>query len=291
MRFIEYQTSKNVGVATWSEGTWYGLTANHSSYPGTIQSLLDNPLALARAADVLKSMGEHIDPDTVVYLPPIGSPNKIICVGLNYHDHSTESGFKQPEYPTLFFRVSTSLTGHQQPIERRKVSDTLDFEGELAAVIGVGGKNIVRSEALKHVAGYSIFNDATIREFQFKSPQWTVGKNFDKTGAFGPWFVTSDEFPDAGIGRRLETRVNGKVVQSTMIDDMVFDLPCLIETISAAITLEVGDVIVTGTPSGVGHARKPPVYMQAGDVCEIEIEGLGVLINPIVDETAEVTPA
>jgi len=284
MKLVRYQNGGGEGLAANIEGLWRGLPLTHADLRGGSEEILLNPARLSKAFDAIVRDGQRLDMDEITYLAPIYSSKKIICVGLNYHDHSAESGFKQPDYPTLFFRVGTSLTAHRRDIVRPSFSDSLDFEGELAAIIGKGGSNIAASDAFEHVAGYAIFNDVTVREFQFKTPQWTVGKNFDGTGAFGPWFVTADEFPQGGRGRTLETRLNGTVMQRALLDDMVFDLPRLIETISRAITLEAGDVIVTGTPSGVGHARNPRVYMNAGDVVEVEIEGLGVLTNTIVDE-------
>ena len=199
---------------------------------------------------------------------------------------SAESGFKQPDYPTLFSRFNSSLIGDKAPIIRPLVSVQLDFEGEMVAVIGKGGRHISHADALDHVIAYSIFNDASIRDYQFKSPQWTVGKNFDDTGAFGPVLVTAEELPPGAKGLKLQTRLNGVVVQEASTSDMVFDVATLIATISEAITLKSGDVIVTGTPSGVGLGRKPPLFMKAGDLVEVEIEGIGVLTNPIVDEAA-----
>jgi acylpyruvate hydrolase len=222
----------------------------------------------------------------VEMLPPILAPDKSICVGINYPDRAVEykANAEAPKYPNLFCRFPTSLVGAEQPIVRPKVSDKFDYEGELVAVIGEGGRHIAKGDALKHVAGYSIFNDVSVRDYQFKSPQWTVGKNFDGTGPFGPVFVTADALPPGGKGLRIQTRLNGQIMQDANTDDMVFDVATLIATISEAITLEAGDVIVTGTPSGVGQSRKPPVFMKAGDRVEVEIEGIGVLANPIVDE-------
>jgi acylpyruvate hydrolase len=224
--------------------------------------------------------------DSVSCLPPLARPPKIICIGLNYADHTRESIYEQPGYPTVFNRFHTSLTGHGQPIVRPLVSDSLDFEGELAVVLKSGGRHIARAAALEHVAGYSIFNDGSVREFQFKSPQWTIGKNFDATGGFGPFLVTPDELPPGASGLRLETRLNGVVVQSANTADMLFDVAALISILSEAVTLEAGDVIVAGTPSGIGWAREPRLLMRHGDVCEVAIEGLGVLVNPIADEAA-----
>lgn len=170
---------------------------------------------------------------------------------------------------------------------RPLVSDQLDYEGEIVAIVGKGGRHISKASALEHIAGYSVFNEGSVRDFQFKAPQWTVGKNFDNTGAFGPYFVTADELPPGCKGLRLRTLLNGQVVQDASTDSMVFDVATLVVTISEAITLEPGDLIVTGTPSGVGLARKPPLFMKPGDVCEVEVEGLGKLINSIADEAGE----
>jgi 2-keto-4-pentenoate hydratase/2-oxohepta-3-ene-1,7-dioic acid hydratase in catechol pathway len=221
-------------------------------------------------------------------LPPLQRPPKIICVGLNFADHTKESNYEQPAYPTLFLRVNTSIVAHDQPMIRPGVTDSegLDYEGEIAVVIGKGGRHIAKDDALACVAGYSLFNDGSVREYQFKTPQWTVGKNFDATGAFGPDLITADELPPGVKGLRLETRVNGNVVQSANTDEMVFDVASLISIISEAITLEAGDVIVSGTPSGIGWARTPKLLMKAGDVCEVSVEGMGVLRNVIADEPA-----
>ena len=221
-----------------------------------------------------------------MFLPPLQRPPKILCVGLNFKDHSKESNFEQPDYPTMFLRLHTSLVAHDDPITRPCISDSLDYEGEIAVVLGKGGRHIRREDALSHVAGYALFNDASVREYQFKTPQWTMGKNFDGTGAFGPDLITADELPAGVKGLRLETRLNGEIVQSASTDDMVFDVETLIVLLSQAITLEAGDVIVSGTPSGVGWARNPKLLMRQGDVCEVSVAGMGTLRNVIVDEAA-----
>ena len=227
-----------------------------------------------------------LPPGRAQWLPVLPRPGKILCVGLNYRDHSAESGFQQPTYPTLFARFATSLIGHQAAILRPRQSDQLDYEGEIAAVIGRGGRHIAPADALGHVAGYALFNDASIRDYQTKSPQWTVGKNFDGTGSFGPIFVTADELPPGGKGLRIQTRLNGEIVQNASTNDMIFDVASLISIISEAITLEPGDILVTGTPAGVGMARKPQLFMKHGDVCEIELEGVGILSNVVADDVA-----
>jgi 2-keto-4-pentenoate hydratase/2-oxohepta-3-ene-1,7-dioic acid hydratase in catechol pathway len=224
-----------------------------------------------------------IDLNTVRILPPVPKPPKIICVGLNYDDHLEESGLKKPVYPEIFARFATSLMAHGEPIRRPPESSALDYEAELAVVIGRGGRRIQHDRALDHVAGYSLFNDASIRDFQLRTPQWTMGKNFDATGAFGPWLVTPDALPPGAHALRIQGRLNGRVMQNASTDQLIFSVPALIEMISVAMTLEPGDVIITGTPGGVGAARKPPVFMQPGDVFEVEIEGMGVLSNPVQD--------
>lgn len=284
MKFMAFGQDGRRGLAVETkDGTFRGAFEGEAGYPGDLKTLLraGGP-ALARAGEAL-AKGEPVDPAAVTFLPPIADPGKIICVGLNYRDHASESGMAAPAHPTIFSRFSSSLIGNGAPIVRPSVSTQLDFEGELVAVIGKGGRRIAKADALGHIAGYSLFNDASIRDFQLRTPQWTVGKNFDSTGPFGPYFVTADALPAGCKGLRLETRLNGETVQSASIDDMIFDIETLVAELSVAFTLEPGDVIVSGTPSGVGMARSPQLFMKDGDVCEIEVEGLGVLRNPVVD--------
>lgn len=225
----------------------------------------------------------EIDVRQAQYLPAIRRPGKIVCIGLNYNDHTAESGYEQPDYPTVFTRFASSLCAHGGPLDKPAHSDSFDYEGELAVVIGKTGRNIARAEALDHVFGYSVFNDGSVREYQFKSPQWTVGKNFDATGAFGPLVVTADELPTGARGLKIETRLNGRTVQSASTSDMIFGVEDLICILSEVMTLEPGDVIVAGTPSGIGWARDPKLLMRHGDVCEVEIEGVGLLRNTVRD--------
>jgi acylpyruvate hydrolase len=260
---------------------------------GAIRTLGDYTLEalLAQGVDLstwaAQQPGGQIEAEEgLKFLAPLQRPPKILCVGLNFKDHSKESNFEQPDYPTMFLRLHTSLVAHNEPIVRPRISDSLDYEGEIAVVLGKGGRHIRKEEALSHVAGYALFNDASVREYQFKTPQWTMGKNFDGTGAFGPDLITADELPAGIKGLRLETRLNGEVVQSASTDDMVFDVETLIVMLSEAITLEAGDVIVSGTPSGVGWARNPKLLMRHGDVCEVSVTGMGTLHNVIVDEAA-----
>jgi acylpyruvate hydrolase len=251
----------------------------------TLEALLAQGVDLSTWA-VEQEGGQIEAEEGLTFLPPLQRPPKILCVGLNFKDHSKESNFEQPDYPTMFLRLHTSLVAHNEPITRPRISDSLDYEGEIAVVLGKGGRHIRREDALSHVAGYALFNDASVREYQFKTPQWTMGKNFDGTGSFGPDLITADELPAGVKGLRLETRLNGEIVQSASTDDMVFDVETLIVLLSEAITLEAGDVIVSGTPSGVGWARNPKLLMRHGDVCEVSVAGMGTLRNEIVDEAA-----
>ncbi|MGH6881991.1 fumarylacetoacetate hydrolase family protein [Hypericibacter sp.] len=267
-----------------ASGALQGLLDGEPGFPGPLSWLIAEGPAALRAAGERLAKAPAIDPAAIEWLPPLPAPGKIICVGLNYVDHSLESGFVPPTYPTIFVRFSSSMIGHGAPIRRPAASVRLDYEGEMVAVIGKAGRHIDRSQALDHVVGYSVFNDASIRDFQTKSPQWTIGKNFDDTGPFGPFMVTADELPAGGKGLHIQTRLNGQTVQDASTDDMIFDVAALISILSEAITLWPGDIIVSGTPSGVGMARKPPLFMKHGDVCEVEIEGIGILRNPVADE-------
>jgi len=215
---------------------------------------------------------------------PIARPPKFICVGLNYLEHAKEGGHAPPTYPSFFPRWSNSLVAAGEPVVRPKASTQLDYECELAIVIGKGGRHIPEAAALGHVFGYTIFNDVSVRDFQRKTSQWLPGKNFDATGPLGPYVVTADALPAGASGLNIMTRVNGETMQSSNTSDMIFPVAKIIETLSAFMTLEAGDLIATGTPSGVAHARKPPAWMKAGDTVEIEIEKIGVLKNTIVDE-------
>ncbi len=285
MRIARFSDDRGEGLATIdANGSTRGLRSGDSDFPGSIGEILARGIDGIADAGKKLAGGQEIDLARSKFLPPIGNPGKILCVGLNYADHSAESGYAVPDYPTIFGRFPSSLVGHRAPIIRPRISECLDFEGELVAVIGRGGREISHSAALSHVAGYSIFNDGSVRDFQHRTPQWTVGKNFDGTGAFGPYFVTADELPQGCRGLRLTTRLNGEVVQDASTDDLIFDVATLISLLSEAMTLEPGDIIVTGTPAGVGAARKPPLWMKPGDVCEVAIEGVGELVNPIADQ-------
>jgi len=222
----------------------------------------------------------------IKYALPVAHPGKIICLGLNYLDHVKEGRYADnvPKFPTLFMRGLNSVVPHLAPLIRPQISETFDYEAELVAIVGKRAKHMTPDNAVSCIAGYSCFNEGSIREFQRHTTQWHMGKNFDRSGSFGPWFVSADELPAAGKGLKIESRVNGKVMQSDNTANMMFPVAETIVYATQGITLEPGDLLVTGTPSGVAHARKPPAWMRHGDVCEIEIEGIGILRNPIEDE-------
>jgi 2-keto-4-pentenoate hydratase/2-oxohepta-3-ene-1,7-dioic acid hydratase in catechol pathway len=239
--------------------------------------------ALAEAEKAAKGAAADFKLDQIQYAPVIANPGKILCVGLNYEEHRVETGRPKVENPTIFVRFADTQIGHLQPIVKPKLSDKVDYECELAVIIGKGGRYISEADAFKHVVGYSCYNDVSIRDYQNHTSQWTPGKNFPASGPFGPWMVTSDEMGELAP-KQIQTRLNGKVLQSAKFDQMIFAVPRLIEYCSRFTTLSPGDVIVSGTPGGVGMRRDPPVWMKAGDTVEIEIDGIGILKNPLVAE-------
>ncbi len=253
-------------------------------WPSIRALLADGGVAAAREA--LRD-APRLSTDGLVFAPVIPDPGLIYCVGMNYAPHVAEMGREMPSHPAIFVRSPRSQVGHGEPIVVPSVSSQLDYEGELAVIIGQGGRYIPAERAMAHVAGYACYNDGSVRDFQRHSSQFTPGKNFWATGAFGPWLVTADEVGDI-MSRSITTRLNGEVMQQAPFTDLIFKIPELIAYMSAFVELQPGDVIVTGTPGGVGVARKPPVFLKAGDSVEVEIEGIGVLRNPVVAE-ADVT--
>lgn len=230
----------------------------------------------------IKSAPRHAIAD-ISWLPVIVNPGKILCVGLNYETHRKETGRTEVEHPTIFARFANSQTGHLCPMPRPLVSTDFDYEGELAIVIGKPGRYIASADAMSHVVGFACYNDGSVRDFQRHTHQFTPGKNFPETGAFGPWMVTPDEMGEIGP-QRLQTRVNGVVVQDALLSQMIFDIPTQIAYCSSFTRLEPGDVIVTGTPGGVGAKRQPPLWLKPGDTVEVEIDGVGLLSNPVTQE-------
>ncbi|MBU0927398.1 MAG: fumarylacetoacetate hydrolase family protein [Spirochaetes bacterium] len=280
MKFYSYEREGRPGLGLGREDGLRGLELGVPGYPGSLDELLASGADLRAVGEALSS-APLVDAASVRFSPPVRRPSKIVCIGLNYRAHSAETGLGEPGYPAIFARFPSTLVGHGQAILRPAVSQELDYEAELAVVIGRRCKGAPAERALEYVAGYSAFNEASIRDYQMRTSQWTVGKNFDGTGAFGPCLVTPDELPPGAAGLSIRTRLNGTLVQDGNTADMVFGVAALVATLAEVMTLEPGDVIVTGTPSGVGMSRKPPLYMRPGDVCEVEIEGIGILRNPV----------
>ncbi len=286
---FEGQGGPRLGVVEGSEVV--DLTAADSNAPTDLGAwLAKNNGDTKPLADIAKRapQGARKPLAGLTYALPVGRPGKILCLGLNYLDHVKEGPNRDniPKFPTIFMRSRTSLVPHGQPILRPQVTETLDYEAELILVVGKRAKHLTAANATSCIAGYSCGNEGSVREFQRKTTQWDMGKNFDRTGGFGPWLVTADELPPAAKGLKIESRLNGKVMQSDNTDNMMFPIVDLLVYVTQGMTLEPGDIIFTGTPSGVGHARQPPVFMKNGDTCEIEIQGIGVLRNPVVDEKA-----
>lgn len=248
-----------------------------AAYP-TLRSTID-PAGLSQLAS-MAAEAPDLPLAAVELLPVVPDPDKIFCIGVNYLSHLIETGRPRPDHPMVFMRVASSQAGHLQPILKPHESEQLDFEGELAVVIGRGGRRIAAADAFGHVAGYACYNDGSIRDWQRHTTQFAPGKNFDNTGGFGPWLITADEIPDPSR-LTLTTRLNGVVVQHAPVSDLVFDVPDLIAYLSSFATLAPGDVIVTGTTGGVGAFREPQLWMRPGDVAEVEIDGIGTLRNPI----------
>ena len=268
-----------------SHDTYIDLCATNPLIRNNLQEIIQSPEQLEQADLALKNskaIGGNLK--EISFKVPIERPGKIVCMGLNYADHAKEGGNARPEYPSFFMRGPSSMTAHLSPMIRPKVSDKLDYEAELAFIVGKKAHHLTLENALDCVAGYSIFNDGSIRDYQRKTTQWTIGKNFDQTGAFGPWLVTPDELPLGCDGLNIQSRLNGQVMQNANTKDFLWGVAETIVLISECMTLEPGDVVITGTPAGVGYARTPPVFMKPGDICEIEIESIGVLRNTIADE-------
>lgn len=282
MKLVSYTADGKQAYGIARDDGIVDLTARiGDSYPD-LKSLIagDGFRAAQAAAD-----GEKADHslDAITYRPVITNPDKIICVGLNYKAHREETGRAPTDNPALFLRFADTQAGHNQPMIKPANSDMFDYEGELAVIIGKGGRHVKAADYASVIAGYSIYNDGSVRDFQSHTIQWTAGKNFPKTGGFGPWMVTADELGDPS---RLEltTRLNGEVLQNATTDLLIFDIPTLIEYITSFTELRAGDVISTGTPGGVGNKRDPQIFMKDGDTVEVEISKIGTLVNPIVNE-------
>ncbi len=286
MRFVNLDRNGTAVLAASTGGAFIDLARVAPDLPGDLAGLLaggDAAMAAARAAVDGAGGDAEVSLEGARYRAPIERPGKILCLGLNYADHASETQNQKPDYPVIFARHTNTLIAHGDAMLRPACSEQLDYEAELVAVIGKTCHGLTRDNALEAVAGYSCFNDGSVREYQFKSSQWTLGKNFDATGAFGPVFVTADELPAGGRDLSIQCRLNGEVVQDANTSDMLFDVTEALEVITEVMTLEAGDLVVMGTPAGVGAARTPPLWMKDGDVCEVEIEKIGLLSNPIRD--------
>ena len=284
MRLLSYRADDG---AAWAVQVAGGAVEGHRLGLPPSTDLLDLILACASDPGLAAQLVERavaqapIPLDALALLPVVPRPGKIICLGVNYIDHAKEGGNAIGDYPAMFLRCASSLLAHGAPLQVPRVSSKLDFEAELAVVIGRRARFVNEANALNSVFGYACFNDATLRDYQRKTTQWTIGKNFDDTGAFGPCLVSADELPPGCVGLRIQSRLNGELMQSANTADMAFGVARTIALLSESLTLEPGDVVVMGTPGGVGYARTPPVWMKAGDTIEVEIEGIGVLSNPV----------
>ncbi len=275
-----------VGIMPAGQSSQFADLADlDANVPQDIAALFDPPVRARVAQGLAQAPAAAFKPLAgVQFEVPMPQPPKIVCMGLNYADHAKEGGNARPEYPSFFMRVATSMTPHNGPMVRPKVSTQFDYEAELAVVIGHKARHLSADNALDCVFGYACFNDGSVRDYQRKSAQWTIGKNFDATGGFGPWIVTPDELPEGAEGLRIQSRLNGRVMQDANTRDFLWNVREALVIITECMTLEPGDIIITGTPAGVGYARTPPVWMVPGDVCEIEIEGIGILSNTITQE-------
>jgi 2-keto-4-pentenoate hydratase/2-oxohepta-3-ene-1,7-dioic acid hydratase in catechol pathway len=277
MRFarVHYGDSDRV-VTLDSAGVMRDITerVGGASFPADL--IAAGALDILRATDLTGF--DEVDESEIEWLPPIEDPRRILCVGFNYRNHAAEMDKPPPPYPTFFVRFPSSLTGHLQPLERAEISDSLDWEGEVAFVIGRGGRNISADDAMDHVLGFTAFGDNSVREFQLHGTQATAGKNFDRTGSYGPWIVTGDEVGDPGA-LEVFTYLNGEQVQHGVLKDLIFDVQAIIAYVSSWTELSPGDVIATGTPSGIGFRQDPPRYLQPGDQIIIDVPGVSRLVN------------
>lgn len=288
MRYVTYEQDAEPRLGALSGDTIVDIQTVSPGAPATMRDLIaaDAGVQDKIAMAVANANGDgHAVADTHL-LPPVPDPGKIICLGLNYADHAKEGGHEIPTYPALFMRTKSSLIGPNDPMILPNCSEQLDYEAELTIVIGKRCRHVSKENAEDVIFGYTAFNDGSIREYQRLSAQWTAGKNFDGTGSLGPCIVTKDELPKGATGLSIQSRLNGTVMQSSNTEQMIFDAYRTIQILSEIMTLEPGDLIAMGTPSGVGHARRPQVWMKDGDRIEVEIAQIGKLSNPIEAEKA-----
>lgn len=284
MKYLVGETSEGTSVFVVKGDEAVNITALNAEIGSDLTALISNP-ALADSVSDQISKADRVPVDSITPALPVAAPGTIICMGLNYTDHIKEGGYDIPEYPALFMRGKNSIMAAGQPMVRPACSEQLDYEAELMLIVGRGGRHISEDDALDHVFGYTVFNDGSVRDYQRKTHQWTPGKNFDNTGAIGPFTVTPDDLPDGASGLKIESRVEDEILQSSNTANMIWDVRKVIATISEYTTLEPGDLIASGTPPGVGHAKKPnPRWLKPGETVEIEIEGIGICASPIIDE-------
>tara|TARA_B100001769_G_scaffold37856_1_gene25675 strand:+ start:410 stop:1258 length:849 start_codon:yes stop_codon:yes gene_type:complete len=281
MKLVTFARMGKISFGALKAGGVVDLTGRIDHNANSIKDILKLNL-VEKAKEYIKDKDGEISISEVTFLPVIPDPEKIFCIGLNYQEHKKETGRPDVKNPTIFTRFANTQTGHLQPLVKPNFSDRFDYEGELAITIGKGGRYIKEKNALEHIAGYSCYNDGSVRDFQRHTSQYTPGKNFPATGPFGPYLVTPDEVGDYKK-LPIETRLNGKIMQKAKLSDLIFPIPKLINYISTFTTLTTGDVIVTGTPGGVGDRREPPVYMKPGDVVEVDIGKVGILMNFITE--------
>ena len=283
MSFVSFESAGQATYGVWlSEAQWLQVPEAFQSVCPDLKSAIAAG-KLEELAAACRQSGKAVKASQARLLPVIANPGKIFCVGLNYKTHVAETKRADSQYPSIFTRFADTLSAHGAPLPHPKDTQRFDFEGELAVIIGKGGRYIAQANAFDHIAGYACFNDATARDWQRHTHQWIPGKNFPLTGPFGPFMATTQEIQDVN-SLTLETRLNGEVMQHASLADLIFTLPVIIEYISGFTTLNAGDVIATGTPGGVGDRREPPLYMKPGDVIEVEITGLGTLRNAVVAE-------
>jgi 2-keto-4-pentenoate hydratase/2-oxohepta-3-ene-1,7-dioic acid hydratase in catechol pathway len=290
MRLISYQSDAGARVAISRDGQYFDLSHADPSLPTSMIDLLAAGPEMLRRAAAATAKSEPLPAGNIQLLAPVPRPPKIFGVGLNYADHARETGKEPPSEPVIFSKMPTSVVAHGQPIVLPALSNKVDYEAEMVVVVGRGGRHIRREAAMQHVAGYCSGHDVSARDWQHQKPggQWLLGKSFDTFAPFGPELVTADEIPDPG-NLHIQLRINGRTMQDSTTRQLIFSVAELIAYISGVCTLETGDIIFTGTPPGVGAARRPPVFLQTGDVVEVEIEGIGVLRNPVVAEDVDPT--
>ncbi|MEM7465052.1 MAG: fumarylacetoacetate hydrolase family protein [Pseudomonadota bacterium] len=284
MKFVSFVRMGRVGFGAVRNSEVVNLTGKLKPGVRSLKRALADDL-LGEAESYCANRSADFALSDITFLPVIPDPGKILCVGLNYQKHREETGRSPTDHPSMFVRFPDSQIGHRQSLIKPNVSDHFDYEGELAITIGRGGRNIAEGEALSHVAGYSCYNEGSIRDWQKHTIQFTPGKTFSGTGAFGPYLVTPDEVGDYSQ-LPIETRLNGEVMQKAELSDLIFSIPQIINYASTFTPLVAGDVIVTGTPGGVGFKREPPVYLKAGDIVEVDCGKVGTLVNGVVDENA-----